>query len=74
MVRLVVFLLIMYTGLTVSAQDLIIKRSGEKIFCSIHELTDYYVHFYEIQDIDKLLLYKMDVALIESVTFAGSTL
>ena len=69
MVRTILVILVVCSFGKSSAQDLIIKRTGEKIFCNIEKITDFYIHFYEMEDIEKSLLYKMDVALVEKVSF-----
>lgn len=71
MVRIIFVILAICSFGKSSAQDLIVKRTGEKIFCNIEKITDFYIHFYEIEDIEKSLLYKMDVALVEKVSFAN---
>jgi len=70
MVRWIVYFIFFFAVSNITAQDLIIKRSGESIYCNIEEVTDYFVHFYEIEDVKKELLFKMDVALIETLSFA----
>lgn len=55
----------------VVAQDLIVKRSGEVIYCNIESVEDYYIHFYELGDTSKALLYKMDAAIVKKIVFAG---
>ena len=71
MVRLLFILFIMSAN-TVSAQDLILKRSGEVIYCNIESVENYYINFYEIGDTSKQLLYKMDAALVNKIAFAGT--
>lgn len=55
-----------------AAQDLIVKKSGEVIYCNIESVEDYYVQFYELADTSKSLLYKMDVAIVKKIAFAGN--
>ena len=65
-------MLALISAIQAVSQDLIIKRTGEKIYCNIEEVTDYYIHFYELEDVQKSLLYKMDVALVYKVSFGNS--
>ena len=70
MVRLLYILLLVVSN-GVVAQDLIVKRSGEVIYCNIESVEDYYIHFYEIEDTSKTLLYRMDAAIVKKIAFAG---
>lgn len=60
---------LIFICLSTSAQDKITKHTGEIILCNIVEVEDFYIHFYERFDTNELLLYKMDVALVQSIKF-----
>ena len=70
MVRLLYILLFVVSN-GVVAQDLIVKRSGEVIYCNIESVEDYYINFYELGDTSRTLLYKMDAAIVKKIAFAG---
>ena len=67
-------MLFMLVAQSAISQDLIVKKSGEIILCSIEKVDDHFIHFYEIPDTSKLLLYKMDVALVSKVAFATTVI
>jgi len=71
MVRYLIVILSLLGIGQLNAQDIILKRSGESIYCTIEQVNDFYIHFYEIQDESKSLLYKMDVALVEKIFFGN---
>lgn len=70
MVRLL-YILLFFVSNGVVAQDLIVKRSGEVIYCNIESVEDYYIHFYELGDTSRALLYKMDAAIVKKIVFGG---
>ena len=70
MVRIFFILLFLAANAAVG-QDQILKRSGEVIYCNIESVEEYYIHFYELGDTSKQLLYKMDAALVNKIAFAG---
>lgn len=65
-----IIILLLFTTNHVEAQDLILKRSGELIYCNIESVEDYFIHFYELADTNKLLLYKMDAVLVSKISFS----
>lgn len=65
-------LLVGFLSNIISAQDIIVRKDGEKIKAKIVEINDTQIKYYEFRDINNLL-FTMDRALIKEIRYESGT-